>query len=205
MTDESLPSADRNDLVAPDFRASHEDRERVADLLRVAAGDGRLTPDELDERLEVALTARTTGELAELTADLPDVGGRAVGAKDVVRIDGHAGNAARRGRWVVPRRMEIGAIGGSVTLDFTDAVVTHPTLDIEAHVQGGRLLLVTRPDIEVDIDELSARGGRIKVRPDGGSNEPVCLLIRMFGEADGGSVVVRWPRRTFRQWVRRKP
>jgi hypothetical protein len=41
--------------------------------LRVAAGDGRLTADELDHRLETALTARTYGELAALTADLPGI------------------------------------------------------------------------------------------------------------------------------------
>jgi hypothetical protein len=41
----------------------HEDRHRVVDILRVAAGDGRITADELDERLEAALSARTVGEL----------------------------------------------------------------------------------------------------------------------------------------------
>jgi Domain of unknown function (DUF1707) len=55
----------------PDLRASHEDRDRVVDVLRVAAGDGRLSAEELDARLESALSARTLGELAGLTADLP--------------------------------------------------------------------------------------------------------------------------------------
>jgi hypothetical protein len=40
-------------------------------VLRVAAGDGRLSAEELDARLESALSARTLGELAGLTADLP--------------------------------------------------------------------------------------------------------------------------------------
>ncbi|WP_217710417.1 DUF1707 SHOCT-like domain-containing protein [Streptomyces harbinensis] len=75
---------------APELRASHADRDRVADVLRIAAGDGMLTADELDERLEAALTARTRGELAVLTADLPDTGGRttaeAAKVKDVIRI-----------------------------------------------------------------------------------------------------------------------
>ena len=51
----------------PDLRASHEDRDRVVDVLRAAAGDGRLSAGELDARLESALTARTLGELAEPT------------------------------------------------------------------------------------------------------------------------------------------
>lgn len=54
-----------------ELRASHADRHRVVDVLRIAAGDGLLTADELDERLEAALSARTVSELAALTADLP--------------------------------------------------------------------------------------------------------------------------------------
>src|SRR5215218_7033387 len=40
----------------PHVRASHEDRDRVVDVLRVAGGDGRLSAEELDARLESALT-----------------------------------------------------------------------------------------------------------------------------------------------------
>ena len=58
-------------LRPPPLRASHADRDLAVDILRVAAGEGRLTVAELDERLEAALTARTIGELAALTADLP--------------------------------------------------------------------------------------------------------------------------------------
>jgi DUF1707 SHOCT-like domain len=52
------------------FRASHADRDRVIDLLKAAFAHGRLTKDELDERLGQALAARTYAELAALTADL---------------------------------------------------------------------------------------------------------------------------------------
>jgi hypothetical protein len=51
--------------------ASDADRERVAERLRAAAGDGRLTPAELEERLEGAFSARTEAELEPLVADLP--------------------------------------------------------------------------------------------------------------------------------------
>jgi hypothetical protein len=51
--------------------ASDADRERVAERLRGAAGEGRLTPAELEERLEGAFSARTEAELAPLVADLP--------------------------------------------------------------------------------------------------------------------------------------
>jgi hypothetical protein len=53
------------------LRASDADRDAVTDLLRQAAGEGRLEPDELEERVDTALRARTYGELAPLIADLP--------------------------------------------------------------------------------------------------------------------------------------
>lgn len=194
MTDDGLPEAHHDAHPMPEqFRASDEERDRVTRVLAIAAGDGRLTAAELDERLEAALTARTKGELAALTADLPEVGEAAL-AKEVVRLDFQGGSARRRGQWVVPKRMEIRASGGSMKLDFTDAVITSPTLDIQAEVRGGRLVLVTRPGIEVDVDEVVARGGRVRVRPERGRKEPVRLIIKVSGEAHGGEVVVR-PRR----------
>lgn len=60
--------------------ASRQDRDRVVGLLRVAASEGRLTPAELDERLEAALAARTYADLAALTADLPPAEGTAAPA-----------------------------------------------------------------------------------------------------------------------------
>src|SRR3954470_18866927 len=53
------------------LRASDADRERVAELLREHYGAGRLSDEDLSERVEAAYGARTTSELAALTADLP--------------------------------------------------------------------------------------------------------------------------------------
>lgn len=118
------------------------------EVLRDAAGDGRLSASELDQRVEAALTARTGSELAALTADLPAAPGRE--AKELVRIDQRFGEVARTGRWVVPKRMEIKATAGDVTLDFTEAVITHDTLHIDVELGiGADLVLVTRPGVEV--------------------------------------------------------
>jgi hypothetical protein len=54
-----------------ELRASDAERERVADRLRDAAAEGRLTPEELEQRLGRAFSARMQGELNELVADLP--------------------------------------------------------------------------------------------------------------------------------------
>jgi hypothetical protein len=53
------------------LRASDADRDAIAERLHRAAVDGRLEPDELEERLHLALRARTYGELSRLVADLP--------------------------------------------------------------------------------------------------------------------------------------
>jgi hypothetical protein len=192
----------------PELRASHEDRDRVVEILRVAAGDGRLSAAELDQRVEAALTARTYRELELLTADLPSAqqpGAAARQAKELVRIDCQGSNTGRAGDWVVPQRMEIRAVGGTVKLDFTEAVITQPTLQIEAEVRGGNLILVTRPGVEVDTDDVAVHGGTVKVRPAPGPKTPVILRIEVSGKNRGGRVVARPPRRRFGRWLRRGP
>lgn len=55
----------------PALRASDGDRDEVADRLRHAHAEGRLTVEEYGERLDAAFAARTLGDLAALTGDLP--------------------------------------------------------------------------------------------------------------------------------------
>jgi hypothetical protein len=52
-------------------RSADSDREQTAEMLRDHAGEGRLEPDELEERLEAAYTAKTLADLDGLVADLP--------------------------------------------------------------------------------------------------------------------------------------
>lgn len=52
-------------------RAADADREAVAERLRIAAGEGRIDLEELDERLGLAYGAKTYGQLRALVADLP--------------------------------------------------------------------------------------------------------------------------------------
>jgi hypothetical protein len=190
------------------LRASHQDRDRVVEILRVAAGDGRLTADELDERLEAALTARTYAELAALTTDLPAVPGATTPpaqAKDLVRIDCGHGHARREGRWVVPRRMEVKVTSGEVRLDLTDAVVTQGTLRIEAEVHSGRLKLVTKPGVVVDTDEVAVRSGQVKVRAPWSDDVPVTLRIEVVGTVRSGHILAGPRRRGFWPWLTRRP
>ena len=132
------------------MRASDADRERVVDVLRLAAGDGRLTPEELDDRLGAAPS---------------QPGGQPAQAPRVARIDQHGGTAQRTGAWLVPRRLKLRPKWCRVTLDFTETVITHDALDIDMNMRGGALILVTVPGMTVDADRLSARYGAVNIRP----------------------------------------
>jgi Domain of unknown function (DUF1707) len=208
-----MADEERGDQVQPavELRASHEDRDRVAEILRVAAGDGRLTAEELDERLDVALTARTQRELTALTLDLPATAGSAGPGvpppepKDLVRIDTHSGTARRDGPWVVPQAMDVRVTSGHVVLDFTHAVITVPVLKVQAEVKSGTLRLVTMPGIVVDTDDMAIRSGSTKVKAPWGHDVPVILRVEVSGMVGSGSVTAGPPRRTFWQWLRRRP
>jgi len=177
--------------------------------LRVAAGDGRLTAEELDERLEEALTAKTYAELATLIADLPaapDAAGVAPRpARDLLRFDRRGGNVTQTGQWVVPARIEADVRGGRMKLDLTEAVISYPTLPIDVDVRGGSVILVVRPGITVDANDLAIAGGNVKFRSGTDKPAPVTLQVELSGQIRGGSLVVRLPRRTFWQWLARQP
>jgi hypothetical protein len=53
------------------IRVSDADRDRVTARLRDHFAEGRLAPDELDERISAALNAKTTGDLRHVMTDLP--------------------------------------------------------------------------------------------------------------------------------------
>ncbi|MEU6551863.1 DUF1707 domain-containing protein [Streptomyces sp. NPDC046915] len=182
--------------MSAELRAAHADRDRVVDVLTAAAGDGRLTVEELDERVGAALAARTLGELAGLTTDLPGAA-EPVPVKDVVRIEQQGGSVLRGHGWVVPRRLEIDSSWGDVTLDFTEAVITHDTLGIDLDMQGGTLRLVTRPGVVVDTDSLAVGYAKIRSRPTGESGAPVVLRVEIHGRMSYGRVVTGPPRRRF--------
>jgi hypothetical protein len=59
-------------IAHPMLRASDSDREAVAERLRLATAEGRLAPEELEDRLQALFASRTYGELEPLVADLPE-------------------------------------------------------------------------------------------------------------------------------------
>src|SRR3954447_17921842 len=112
------------DEALPERRASDADRERTAELLRRAAGEGRLTLEELEERLHSTYEARTHGDLERLTADVTVPGETSPQAQRRVPVrEGEGGTSwlvavmsghDRKGRWRVARHCHvINVMGGS--------------------------------------------------------------------------------------------
>ena len=174
----------------PDLRASHADRDRVVDALRVAGGDGRLSAEELDTRLESALSARTLRELAELTADLPIAA--AAKGKDILVVEQHGGKYVRDGRWSVPPRIELRTQECRVTLDFTHAVIISNVLRIETDMVPGKLFIVSSPGIVIDTDGLNLTYSKLKLHSKNAAADPR-LRIELAGKLLHAKVIEQRP------------
>jgi DUF1707 SHOCT-like domain len=180
--------------VNPEMRASDADRDRAVDVLRAAAGEGRLTVEEFDQRLEAALSSRTLGELAALLADLGPGAGvspAAEAGESVIRTSQRGGSVRRAGRWVVPPRLEMRPSWCDVTLDFTDAVIMHDTLLIDMNMRGGSLTLVVGPGIVVDADALTVRYADVEIDAGAEPGVPVVLRVQLAGRMRYGWIGTR--------------
>jgi hypothetical protein len=109
---------------------SDSDREGVLARLSTALAEGRLTLAEFEERVDGVLRARTFGEVQPLVADLPSAT-PSPAARDVVELHANAGSITRKGRWIVPKRLVVRSMAGSVKLDLRQAVIDHPVVEIE--------------------------------------------------------------------------
>jgi hypothetical protein len=186
-----------------DLRASDADRDRTLALLADAVSDGRITVDEHAERVQRACTARTLGELAELTADLAVASAQPVQLDTGRVISGIFGPARRDGRWVVPENLAVTAMFGEVEVDLTQAILQARRVQLYATVIGGRLRLVVPDGVAVVVSGHMVLGRRRGgTPPPAGPDTPV---IEVKGLVLGGEVIVRTPPRSrrFRLFGRR--
>lgn len=174
------------------MRVSDEDRERTAGRLQHAFAEGRLTRAELDERLELAFTSKTYGDLLGLIADLP---AEPSPADDVVELESTHGHVRRSGDWAVPRRLRIASKYGSVELDLSEAVIAHPVVDLELDLTYGSVKIIMPEGGVVNVDAFSSEWGQTSVGDVPGRPRPgaPCLVVR--GRAKYGGLKVRYPRR----------
>ncbi|MFE7272404.1 DUF1707 domain-containing protein [Streptomyces sp. NPDC057623] len=132
--------------AATELRASDADRDRIADILRDALAEGRLTADEHAERVEGVLAAKRVCELDVFIRDLPAAHVRraphlpapdrpvagAIPTEPDENVIAVFSSAVRKGRWRAGRRIHAYAIFGSVEIDLTEALFEYQHVVIRA-------------------------------------------------------------------------
>lgn len=189
----------------PPLRIGDADRERVAELLREAAAQGRISLGELDGRLEQTWAARTYAELEPITADLPDhaaasagstlpagrPGGRVVPGDRQQRAVAVFGVLDRSGHWVVPERLEVRVVMGSGTLDLRAASFAAREVVLDVNAVMGACEIIVDPTVRVILEGSGVMGSfaaaATTTKPEFSEDSPV---VRVRGTAFWGNVTV---------------
>jgi hypothetical protein len=200
----------------PELRASDADREHTAELLRQAAGEGRLDVDELEERLSSVYATRTQRELDTLVADVVVPEDRHRGPRVPVRrgddgtrwlvavMSGHD----RKGRWRVGANLNVVNIMGGSDLDFNDAEFADDVVTVTVFSLMGGASIRVPEGLNVEISNFALMGGNdadIGVeRPDPGGPTLRIKLISIMGGSDvkRGRKLSRSEKRELRRGMR---
>lgn len=205
----SLRAADRiSDVEGHELRCSDVDRERVAEALRKAAADGRLTLSELEDRLDATFNARTYGDLQPITKDLPEgaypVPGQprsawradlaprpddrpatysraGLSGERTERVTAILSSQKRNAAWHVPGRIDATAVLGDVTLDFCDATVPDDEVVVNVASVLGSVKLIVPHGVDVRTEDVNNVLGEVKHKVDGpGTHDGPVYRIRGF-------------------------
>ena len=197
------------------IRIGDRERDAVATVLQKAAADGRLTMEELDDRLDAALRARTYADLDPLVADLsvelpsyaltssrPVKGPPSPGHSrdDPLRLDGGMSSEKRRGVWTVPPFIVINQGFGSVNLNFLEAIPAAQLIEVQVAGGAGSVTLVLPDGWGVDADRVSKDWGSksVKVPREPAPGKPLLVL---HGSLGVGRLKIRPPSRLQRRRV----
>lgn len=190
------------------LRISDDDRHRVAEVLREAAGEGRLDLEELDQRLEAAYAAKVYADLVPILADLPGSNVPAVsplrqpavgsGGTPAKRIDTSIaimGGSTRRGVWEVGPTHRAFALWGGIDIDLREAVFAERETVIYANAIWAGIDVIVNAHTNVIVEGVGIMGAfdqsRDKVAARIGPDSPT---VRVKGVAlMAGVSVVRKP------------
>jgi DUF1707 SHOCT-like domain/Cell wall-active antibiotics response LiaF, C-terminal len=197
VSPDSKPAEPEGSLV----RASDADRDRVVEALAGASAEGRLTLEEYSERSDAALVARTLGDLASLTADLPASSLPAVPSGDAAavpeEITAVLGNESRKGPWVVPPRMNVRSVLGDCHLEMHKAIIGQHVTTIDATVRFGSVTIFVPDGIDVRMSGRAVLGAKSSELR--GSPQPGAPVIVVRCNVFCGAVTVRRP-----DWLMRR-
>ncbi|MEU8488824.1 MULTISPECIES: DUF1707 domain-containing protein [unclassified Streptomyces] len=168
---------------------SEDDRNTAVRRVQEAYAEGHLSHDEMDDRLQRVLIAKTYGDLEPVLASLPEED-----AGTTSTIGALGGRIKRRGAWRVPRTLKVESAFGSVRLDLSRAVFEHPAVDIDLQVGTGRAKITVPRDAVVDVDGLHTgwKDLRYKAPRSSGPGGP---RIRISGTMGYGRLKIRHARR----------
>jgi hypothetical protein len=179
--------------VGGNLRASDGDREAVSERLRIAAGDGRISLEELDERLERAYNAKTYAELDEVIVDLP-TGSAVTAPEEALVLQTRSGSVQHVGRWEVPRHIMADCGMGSIKIDFTQATCRHQEVLLNAKCGAGSIIVTVPRGWTVLLDRVTSGMGRVVNKVDAPA-VPGMPVLRVSGHVGMGSIKFKQPRR----------
>jgi len=196
------------------MRASDADRERVAQILHNALAEGRITVQELEERLDAVYAAKTLAELEPPVSDLPVTGAGVVAPATPraltpdERIGGVPGSTMsvavmsgveRKGPWTVPPQHTSFAFWGGVDIDLRNARFAERQTTITAVAIMGGIDIVVPDDIIVEVTGSGLMGAFETQERRGVSQQPPppgAPVVKVNGFAFwGGVTVTRKPRK----------
>jgi hypothetical protein len=144
-------------------RASDIEREAIVAHLRQAAGEGRLTVEELTERIDAAYAATTRDELEPLTADLPAVAASSMsvesGRGGTRFLLGIFGGGDRGGRWRVAERVVVLNVFGGADLDLREATLASPEIQITVISLFGGSDIIVPEGVHAELSSFALFGG----------------------------------------------
>ena len=146
--------------------ASRAERDAAAARLQAAFAEHRLVEDEFEQRIKLALTARTRAELAGLVADLPasaegaDVRATTASGKPGKFALAMKSSIRRTGRWRVPARFYSVVYKGGGLLDLRAAEFSAPVVTIVAISYKSRTEILLPPHARVELGGLGVSSGR---------------------------------------------
>jgi hypothetical protein len=172
----------------PQVLVSDSEREQAHELVKQACLDGRLTLDELGQRVELVEAARTRDELSVITRDLGAVAPRRR-APEVSSTLAILSQTERTGNWRVAENNRAIAVMGACKLDLRGATISAPVTTIRASVLMGELEIIVPANVAVELETLTIMGDR-KWRQLGAMPDSDGPLVRVTGFALMGSVKV---------------
>lgn len=194
----NLPEPQQPRPVDP--RVGFAERDAVVEVLQQAAAEGRLTIEELDERVEAALRARTRSDLTPLIDDLPAgqrmfevaVPQRGPGwsPDDPLTLSAGWDREKREGRWTIPPWIVVNSGLGDVRLDCRVATPAEPVITIQVMSGMGNVTIIVPEGWGANVDRLDSGWGTKKIKVSA-VPEPGRPLLRFEGNTGLSTLTVR--------------